>query len=127
MLLQRKYLIPILTALIILFAGLNYKLTSKKSSSELPIIAVTQIIDHFTLDQVRQGMIKELADHGYVDGNNIRIIYENANGNMSLAAQISNHFVKMHPKVIIALSTPSAQMLMQPSQAAKIPLIFTAV
>ncbi len=98
-----------------------------KPSQKLPVIAITQIIDHHTLDEVRQGMIAELAKQGYRDGETVQLIYENANGNIAVATQIASKFIHLNPKVIVALSTQSAQLLKNQTQSHQIPLIFTAV
>jgi putative ABC transport system substrate-binding protein len=97
------------------------------SPKNLPIIAITQIIDHHTLDEVRRGMIDQLAHHGYRDGDTVQLVYENANGNIAVATQIANKFIHLKPKVIVALSTQSAQLLKNGAQAHQIPLVFTAV
>jgi putative tryptophan/tyrosine transport system substrate-binding protein len=96
-------------------------------SPDLPTIAITQIIDHHTLDEVREGMVGELAKQGYQDGKTVQLVYENANGNVAIATQIANKFIHLKPKVIVALSTQSAQLLKTQAQANQIPLIFTAV
>lgn len=96
-------------------------------SKDLPIIAVTQIIDHHTLDEVRQGMVDELARNGYRDKETIQLVYENANGNVAIATQIAGKFIHLRPKVLVALSTQSAQILKLPAQQHNIPLVFTAV
>lgn len=92
----------------------------------LPIIAVTQIIEHHTLDTVRAGLIAELAANGF-DEKTIKIVYENAHGNVTTATQISNKFAALRPKIMVGLSTQSAQILLSLSTQAKIPLVFTAV
>jgi|GEM_PF-6072326 len=111
----------------IIIAGIVYAHRTLNSPSDLPVIAITQIIEHNTLDTVREGLIKGLEDKGYKDGKNIRIVYQNAHGQMTTAAQIVQHFANLKPKALIALSTQSAQMLQNLSQSQNIPLIFSAV
>lgn len=95
-------------------------------AEELPVIAITQIIEHHTLDTVRNGLLSELKANGF-DDTTTNIVYENAHGNVTTATQIGNKFSAMHPKVMIALSTQSAQILAPLSTNANIPLVFTAV
>lgn len=118
-----KYLI--LAAVI--FASIFFFLFPKDKSSNLPVIAITQIIDHHTLDEVRISMIDALATHGFKDGQTVKIIYENANGNVSVAAEISKKFQMLKPVVMVALSTQSAQTLLPIAKQDQIPLVFTAV
>ncbi|WP_051908840.1 ABC transporter substrate-binding protein [Candidatus Odyssella acanthamoebae] len=104
-----------------------FKFFNPNRSHDLPIVAITQIISHKTLDTVRTGLVKGLEKQGYVDGKTVKIIYDNANGNTAISAQITKKFIALKPAVIVALSTTSAQLLMKPAQEAKIPLIFSAV
>jgi putative tryptophan/tyrosine transport system substrate-binding protein len=96
------------------------------SNQNLPVIAMTQIIEHHTLDTVRAGLIAELRDKGF-DEQSAKIIYENAHGNVATATQIANKFASLQPRILIALSTQSAQILTSLSNSANIPLVFTAV
>lgn len=102
-------------------------LKNKKQTEALPIVAITQIIDHNTLDTVRAGLEKGLADKGFIDGKTIKIVYQNANGNLTIAGQIAKHLISLNPKVVVALSTQSAQLLKHPAFEANIPLVFSAV
>lgn len=118
-----KYLIP---AIILVALGAFYLFPKPKNSS-LPLITITQIIDHHTLDEVRNGMIEALAIQGLKDGETVQIIYENANGNVSIANEIAKKFQTLKPAVIVALSTQSAQTLLAIARASHTPLVFTAV
>ncbi len=114
-------------ALLAASAFIVFKFFNPNRSHNLPIVAITQIISHKTLDTVRTGLIKGLEEQGYIDGKTIKIIYDNANGNTAIAAQITKKFIALKPAVIVALSTSSAQLLIKPAQEAKIPLVFSAV
>ncbi len=116
-----------LGAIIIVSFIFVFKFFSRDQPQDLPVVAVTQIISHKTLDTVRNGLIKSLETQGFIDGKTIKIIYDNAHGNTSVAAQITKKFIALHPKVIVALSTTSAQLLIKPAQDAGIPLVFSAV
>lgn len=107
--------------------GSFYFFKKKEDASTLPVVAITQIINHNTLDDVREGLIEGLKSAGLEDGKTIQIVYENANGNVSIASQIANKFMAMKPAVLVALSTQSAQILMTPAQKEHIPLVFSAV
>ena len=109
---------------IVTIVGVTFK---NKNTDTLPLVAITQIVDHNTLDTVRRGLIQKLEAEGFVDGKTIKLVYQNANGNVTVASQIAKQFIALQPKVIVALSTQSAQLLKQPAQEARIPLIFSAV
>ncbi|WP_010300269.1 ABC transporter substrate-binding protein [Candidatus Odyssella thessalonicensis] len=104
-----------------------FNLSSFTTSSPLPTVAITQIISHRTLDTVREGLIQGLEAQGYIDGKTVRIIYDNANGNPAIAAQITKKFISLKPAVIVGLSTTSAQLLIKSAQESKVPLVFSAV
>lgn len=92
----------------------------------LPVIAITQIIEHHTLDTVRAGLMAALKENGF-DENTAKIVFENAHGNVATATQIGNKFASLHPKILVALSTQSAQILSPLSTSSNTPLVFTAV
>ena len=123
-----------LTLVVSLFVVISVKFIFWNSSEKnhtsgvcLPIIAITQIIEHPSLDQERYGIIQALAKAGYIDGQTVKIVYQNAQGNMATAAQIVNQLLSQQPKVMVAISTPSAQAALAPCLKQNIPLIFTAV
>ncbi len=88
-------------------------------------VAVTAIVEHPALDAVRDGVKEALADAGYKDGENLKFLYESAQGNPGTAAQIARQFVGEEPSVIVPISTPSAQAVV--SATRDIPVVFTAV
>jgi putative tryptophan/tyrosine transport system substrate-binding protein len=88
-------------------------------------VATTAIVEHPALDAARDGVRDELAAAGYVEGKNLRFLYESAQGNPATAAQIARKFVGEAPDVIVPISTPSAQAVA--SATKDIPIVFTAV
>lgn len=122
-----KLFVPVL--LLTTLIGLYFfwqKPLSPSSPESQPLIAMTQIIEHHTLDTVRAGLIAELAESGYTEAT-AKIIYENAHGNVSTATQIGTKFAALKPTIMVALSTQSAQILSPLAQSSQTPLIFTAV
>lgn len=90
-------------------------------------MGISQIIDHDALDQVRESALKTLEKHGYLQERNLKIVYLNAQGNLSSNIQIAQRLVSMQPDVILAISTPSAQALQPLAAAQNIPVVFAAV
>lgn len=88
-------------------------------------VAITQIVEHPSLDAIRQGVQDELAERGYVVGKNLSWNYESAQGSPATAAQIAKKFAGDAPDVIVAITTPSAQTAV--SSARGIPVVFSAV
>ncbi|RYE57572.1 MAG: ABC transporter permease, partial [Rhizobiaceae bacterium] len=48
-------------------------------------VAITAIVEHPALDAARDGVKAALADAGYKDGENIKFLYESAQGNPGTA------------------------------------------
>ncbi|MBK3746002.1 ABC transporter substrate-binding protein [Paraburkholderia aspalathi] len=72
-------------------------------------VAVTAIVEHPALDAARDGVKDALAEAGYKEGENLKFIYQSAQGNPATAAQIARQFIGDAPDVIVPISTPSAQ------------------
>lgn len=111
----------ILSFIFYVFYGTNHPVYKK------PIIVISQIIDHNTLNTVHKGLIDGLKQEGYVDGQTAEVIYENSHGNYTLSKQIADKFISMNPSVMVGLSTQSAQSFLNASLNQKIPLVFSAV
>lgn len=88
-------------------------------------VAITAIVEHPSLDAIRQGVIDEIESQGYKQGENLTINFQSAQGSMATVAQISKQFVADKPDAIVAISTPSAQSVVATTK--DIPVIYTAV
>jgi len=88
-------------------------------------VAVTAIVEHPALDAARDGVKDALAAAGFKEGENLKFVYQSAQGNPATAAQIARQFVGEAPDVIVPISTPSAQAVV--SATRDIPIVFTAV
>ncbi len=108
--------------LLALFAATALILPAK---AEEVTVAVTAIVEHPALDAARDGVKEALAEAGYKEGENLKFVYESAQGNPGTAAQIARQFVGDAPTVIVPISTPSAQAVV--SSTRDIPVVFTAV
>jgi putative ABC transport system substrate-binding protein len=97
--------------------------TSEQTSTKF--VAVTQVVEHPSLNATRDGLKQELATAGYQVNRNLKWQWESAQGNTATAVQIARNFAGEKPDVIVAISTPSAQAVV--SAAPNIPVIFTAV
>ncbi len=88
-------------------------------------VAITAIVEHPALDTIRQGVIEELAREGFVDGKNINIDFQSAQGSSATAAQIARKFVGDKADIIIPITTPSAQPVVAVTRS--IPIVFSGV
>lgn len=116
-----------------LLVGFSFLLLRKSphkvddAKSTIPLICLSQIIEHPALDEERRGIIDALKTAGYIDGKTVKIVYQNAQGNLATATQIAKMQAGANPAVLVGISTPSAQALLPVATAQKIPLVFTAV
>lgn len=113
--------IMMLVVILIVAFGCGKKEVEKK---EVLNIGITQIVEHPSLDEIRNGIIDTLAKEGFVDGENIKINFQNAQGDMANAQLIAKDFAEKED-LIIAITTPSAQASLNASNTK--PIFFSAV
>ncbi|KGQ69512.1 ABC transporter substrate-binding protein [Chelonobacter oris] len=99
--------------------------TAAQAAESQQKVAITTIVEHPALEEIRKGIIEQLAKEGFVDGETIKIDYQNAQGSSATAAQIARKFVGDKPAVIIPITTPSAQPVAAATR--QIPVIFSAI
>ena len=97
---------------------------SNASNKDLVHIGVLQYVEHPSLSATRKGFIEELKEEGYVDGKNIKIDYQNAQGDQSNLQTISQSLIEDND-VMLAIATPAAQSLSSLTKGK--PILFTAV
>lgn len=97
---------------------------SNASNKDLVHVGVLQYVEHPSLSATRKGFIEELKEEGYVDGKNIKIDYQNAQGDQSNLQTISQSLIEDND-VMLAIATPAAQSLS--SLTKDKPILFTAV
>lgn len=95
------------------------------SQEKIQNVAITAIVEHPALDSIRKGVVDELAREGFVDGKNIKIDYQSAQGSTATAAQIARKFVGDKADIIIPITTPSAQPVVAATRS--IPIVFSGV
>lgn len=95
------------------------------NKEEVTTIGIVQIVEHPSLDTIRESFIAELESQGYKNGENIKIDYQNAQNDQSNLNAICNKFVGNQVDLIVAIATPSAQAAAAATK--DIPIIFSAV
>ena len=97
------------------------------TDSEMVNIGVVQLQQHASLDEAYQGFVDGLKEAGYVDGENIKIDFQNASGEITNAQQICNLFESNGADMVLAIATPAAQSAVNVFQETEVPVLFTAV
>ena len=90
-------------------------------------VAIGQFAVHGSLDNCREGFIDGLAEAGIVEGENLTVLYENANADGSVSSQIMAGFLSSKPDLICAIATPMAQSAYSAARKTEVPVIYTAV
>lgn len=88
-------------------------------------IAVVQLVTHPSLDDIRQGIYDGLSEHGYVEGENLTVNYQNAEGDINILSTIAQSVVAEEPDLIFAITTPVTQAFQ--NNTSDIPVIMVGV
>ncbi len=86
-------------------------------------IGYVQITEDEVLDAAKAGVFAALRDSGFVDGQNITIIENNAQGDLSLIATIIQSLQSQGVDLIVTNSTPC--MVAAAQMVSRIPVVFT--
>lgn len=86
-------------------------------------IGYVQITQDPVLDTARSGLLRALRDSGYVDGDNLRFLDNNAQGDLSMIHTILQSLISQNCDMIITNSTPC--MVAAAQTVKNIPVVFT--
>ncbi|WP_314811801.1 tryptophan ABC transporter substrate-binding protein [Fusobacterium pseudoperiodonticum] len=125
-------------ALLIIVLG-YYFLNNKKDNSQEQVaqekaqvteekvinVGVLQLLSHPALDSIYKGMVEELARQGYEDGKNIRIDLQNAQGEQSNLALMSEKLVSEKNDILVGITTPATLSLANATK--DIPIIMAGI
>ena len=120
----RKLLAPLLVVGILLTSLISLHQLKADKKKDVFRIGISQFITHQSLDATREGFVDELAKQGYLEGENIEIDLQNAQGEQRNLKTISQQLAESSD-VVLAIATPSAQSLANTTQTT--PVIFSAV
>lgn len=88
------------------------------------MIGIVQIVEHPSLNTIRESFVEELAKEGFKDGEQISIDYQNAQGDQTNLKTICQKFANNKYDMIVAIATPSAQAAA--GETKTIPVLFSA-
>lgn len=88
-------------------------------------IGMIQYVQHAALDKASQGFKDALKDAGYIEGENLTIDEQNAQGDVSNCETIANTLVNEGVDLIFANATPAAQAVAAKTDS--IPIVITSV
>ncbi|MCI5847067.1 MAG: ABC transporter substrate-binding protein [Candidatus Limiplasma sp.] len=99
---------------------------SASAMAENITIGIAQFAEHPSLDNCREGFIQGLAEAGYVEGDNVTFIVQNAQADMGMAQQIAQQLAQSCD-LVCAIATPMAQAAVNACMDNGKPVIYTAV
>lgn len=122
---MKKKLLAVLTMMLVVLSMVLTGCGSAKEDDGTVKIGLVQLVEHTSLDQIRESIIAQLEEDGYVDGEKIVIDYKNAQNEQSNLKTICQGFVADDVDVIVAITTPATQAAM--GETDEIPIVFSAV
>jgi putative tryptophan/tyrosine transport system substrate-binding protein len=96
---------------------------SCKKKAEVPTIGYLQITQDPSLDYAKKGLFQALEDSGFVVGTNIKVLDNNAQGDLSLIPAILQNFISQKVDIIVTNATPC--MISAAQMVKEIPVVFT--
>jgi len=109
-----------------LFVGcLGGQQAEERGDGEHFTIGVINLMEHSALEAAFDGFVAALAENGYVDGENITIMYDNAQGDQRNLSVIADALVSRDVDLILSITTPATQMIA--GRTTTIPVLGTAV
>lgn len=119
-----KKLIKIaLTLMVIVVAGCSSPQTNQ--SEDVPVIGVVQLVEHTSLNIIKNAIFEQFDNLGYVDGENCVIKFVNAQGDVANLPTIMQNLKADNVDIVVAITTPVAQAAL--SLSPDIPVIFSAI
>lgn len=118
-----KKMLKLLCAILVVVSLLPIRSMAVRAESIK--VAIVQLVSHPSLDDITSGIKEGLEQGGYKEGENLTINFQNAEGDMSLLANIAELVVAEQPDLIFAITTPVAQSLQQATS--EIPIILAGI
>lgn len=121
------YLMVVSLVLLVLSAcgGGDNNTDAGKSGEKSYKIAISQIVEHPSLDATREGFLAALKDAGIVEGVNLKVDFNNAQGDPTNNLSIAQKIAGEKNDLVLAIATPSAQAVVK--QVTDMPVLFAAV
>ena len=105
----------------------NASSDSKKSSDTEYTIGIAQFAEHGSLDNCREGFLEGLKEEGIVEGENLTVLYDNAQTDTGTASTIADNYVSKKVDMICAIATPCAMSAYNSAMNTEIPVVYTAI
>lgn len=115
----------IMLVIVLLIASIGFTACGSDSGDGDVKIGIVQIVDHPSLNTIRDNIVSQLEEEGFVDGENCTIDIQDAQNEQSNLKTICQKFSNESYDIIIPISTPAAQAAA--GETSEIPIVFSAV
>lgn len=143
---KQKWLVPLALVLLLITAACGNSGKSNESSNngtnasnasnaadsqdkKSYKISISQIVEHPSLDATKEGFLAALKDAGFVEGENLTVDFNTAQGDQTNNLSIAQKIAGAKADLALGIATPSAQALVNAYDKAgnKAPVLFAAV
>ncbi len=101
--------------------------SEKESTSDIPLIGISQYGEHPSLDNCFKGFLLGLEEAGLKEGVDFNYIYQNAGFDDNIAVQIAQNFSAKNVDLMCGIATNSATACYAAAESKNIPVIFNAI
>lgn len=101
--------------------------TDSDAEKETYRVGVLQLVSHPALDQIYEGIKEGLADEGLEEGKNLKLLFQNGQGDQSKLNTMSQQLVQDKADVLVGIATPAAQALDNNVKKKDIPIVLGAI
>ncbi|WP_238334071.1 ABC transporter substrate-binding protein, partial [Companilactobacillus halodurans] len=122
---RRLYATLAALAMFLIFAYFYTGRADSQKQNAIPKVGVLQLMSHPALDQINKGIDDTLKKSGYIDGKNVKIEFQNAQGDQSNLNSMAQQLTQKKNDLILGIATPSAQALAKKTKST--PIVVTAV
>ena len=116
--------LPIITAVLLALLAFFFVLPNS-NKNKLPVIAIANYGPHSSLQESIQGIKDELASSGLKQGEQVHFEVSNVGFDPSLIMQMLSRLKASKPKVLVAITTPVAQVAKNTIK--DIPLVYSVI
>ncbi len=111
---------------LLLSIAMLLSLATSAMADDMITIGVAQFAAHPSLDNCYAGFVAGLAEEGFIEGENVTFVFQNAQTDTATANQIAINFANSCD-LICAIATPVAMAAYNATEDADVPVIYTAV
>ena len=117
----KKIFLVVVTFIVLIATTLIYK----KNNTHLPIIAIANYGPHSSLSAAIKGFKEQMSKDGFIEGKTISYKESDVGFDQSLISQMLSALNSKKPKLMLAMTTPVAQMAK--SKIKDTPIVFTVI